>query len=304
MQKKKIIVVGSSNTDMVVKSSRLPLPGETIMGSEFLMNAGGKGANQAVAAARLGGDVTLVAKVGADIFGEQSIAGFKNEGIHTDYVFVDEAKPSGTALIMVNQEGENCIVVAPGANASLLPADIEKSGIIKEAEVILMQLEIPLETIVAVVRIAKEHQQKVIINPAPAQSLDDRLLEGVYLITPNETEAELLTGIAVQDVDTASKAADYFLDKGVQQVVITMGRHGAFFKNAGMEFMTEAPVVDAMDTTAAGDTFNGALTVAITEGMNWKQAIQFAVKAASISVTRMGAQASVPYRFEMSEGTN
>lgn len=304
MQKKRIIVVGSSNTDMVVKSARLPLPGETIMGGEFLMNAGGKGANQAVAASRLGGDVTLVAKVGADIFGEQSIAGFKNEGIQTDYVFVDEARPSGTALIMVNQEGENCIVVAPGANASLLPADIVKAGILKEAEVILMQLEIPLETIEAVARNAKEHQQKVIINPAPAQPLDDHLLDGLYLITPNETEAELLTGIAVSDMATASKAADYFLGKGVQQVVITMGRHGAFFKNAGMEFMTEAPAVNAMDTTAAGDTFNGALTVAITEGMNWKQSIRFAVKAASISVTRMGAQASVPYRFEMSEGTN
>lgn len=300
MQKKKIIVIGSSNTDMVVKSARLPLPGETIMGGKFLMNAGGKGANQAVAAARLGGDVTLVAKVGADIFGTQSIDGFKKEGIHTEYVFVDDNSPSGTALIMVNQEGENCIVVAPGANASLLPADIENVRILNEAEVILMQLEIPLETIEAVVRKAREHKQKIIINPAPAQPLSDQLLNGLYLITPNETEAELLTGIAVFDMATASQAADYFLVKGVQQVVITMGKHGAYFKNADMEFMTGAPIVKAMDTTAAGDTFSGALTVAITEGMSWKEAVQFAVNAASISVTRMGAQASVPYRTEMS----
>jgi ribokinase len=299
MQKKKIIVIGSSNTDMVVKSARLPLPGETIMGGEFLMNAGGKGANQAVAAARLGGNVTLVAKVGADIFGTQSIEGFIKEGIHTEYVFVDDNKPSGTALIMVNQEGENCIVVAPGANACLLPGDIENVDVLSEAEVILMQLEIPLETIEAVVQKARERKQKVIINPAPAQPLGDRLLDELYLITPNETEAELLTGVAVYDKTTASQAADYFLGKGVQQVVITMGKHGAYFKNAETEFMTGAPVVKAMDTTAAGDTFSGALTVAITEGMNWKEAIEFAVKAASISVTRMGAQASVPYRSEM-----
>ena len=200
---------------------------------------------------------------------------------------------------MVNEEGENCIVVAPGANAALLPVDLEPVTALKEAAVILMQLEIPLETIEAVKRIAVSNHQRVIINPAPAQSLPDDLLTGLFLMTPNETEAELLTGIAVTDQESASLAADYFLNKGVMNVVITMGKQGAYFKNRELAFMVPAPVVTAMDTTAAGDTFSGAITVAVTEGMNWKDAVQFAVKAASISVTRMGAQASVPYRSEM-----
>lgn len=299
MKGKRVFVIGSSNTDMVVKSAKLPAPGETILGGVFLMNAGGKGANQAVAAARLGGEVTFIAKVGKDIFGAQSLEGFKKEGIQTQYVLVDDIHPSGTALIMVNQEGENCIVVAPGANASLLPADLEHITELKEAAVILMQLEIPIETIESVKRTAVVNQQNVIINPAPAQPLSDELMAGLFMITPNESEAELLTGIPVTDWESASRAADFFLNKGVINVVITMGKQGAYFKNREMEFMVPAPVVSAMDTTAAGDTFSGAITVAVTEGMNWKEAVQFAVKAASISVTRMGAQASVPFRSEI-----
>lgn len=295
----KIIVIGSSNTDMVVKSSVLPKPGETILGGTFLMNAGGKGANQAVAAARLGGDVMLVAKVGNDIFGKQSIDGFKKEKINTDFVFIDEEAPSGTALIMVNEEGENCIVVAPGANAQLLPADIAQIKTISEAAIILMQLEIPMETIAAVKKIATTNKRKVIINPAPAQKLPDELLNGLFLITPNETEACLLTNINVKDEATAAQAAKVFLSKGVLNVIITLGKQGAYFQNKDLQFITDAPVVKAVDTTAAGDTFSAAIAVAVTEKMEWKQAVQFAVKAASISVTRMGAQASVPYRHEL-----
>ena len=294
-----ILVIGSSNTDMVVKSTKLPLPGETIMGGSFFMNAGGKGANQAVAAARLGGNVTLVTKVGNDMFGEQSIAGFKKENIHTDLVFVDEDAPSGTALIMVNEEGENCIVVAPGANAKLLPNDIENVHLIKSAAIILMQLEIPMETIAAVIKIAKSNHQKVVVNPAPAQILPHELLNGLFLITPNETEAAFLTGINVTDEVTASKAAGVFLNQGVQNVIITMGRQGAFFQNDTMKLIIPAPVVKALDTTAAGDTFSGAITVALTENLDWESAIKFAIEAASISVTRLGAQASVPYRSEI-----
>ena len=299
MSTDKIIVIGSANTDMVVKSKELPLPGETILGGTFFMNAGGKGANQAVAAARLGGKVTFVAKVGNDIFGKQTIEGLRSESINTDYVFVDGEAPSGTALIMVNEEGENCIVVAPGANARLLPADIGQVKDMADATIILMQLEIPMETIEAVARIAKANQQKLIINPAPAQSLSNELLKGLFLITPNETEASLLTGIKVEDVSTASQAAKIFLGKGVENVIITLGRQGAYFQNNHMELKVDAPVVEAMDTTAAGDTFSGALTVAIIENMDWKRAVEFAVNAASISVTRMGAQASVPYRKEI-----
>lgn len=295
----KIFVVGSANTDMVVKAPKLPLPGETLLGGAFFMNAGGKGANQAVAAAKLGGNVTLVTKVGNDIFGKQTINGLKKENINVDFVFVDDIAPSGTALIMVNDEGENCIVVAPGANANLLPSDIETVNNINEAAIILMQLEIPMATIEAVAKNAKANGQKVIINPAPAQLLDDELLNGLFLITPNETEATLLTGITVTDETTASQAAGVFLSKGVQNVIITLGKQGAYFQNKNLKLMIEAPVVQAMDTTAAGDTFSGALTVALTENMDWQQAVQFAVKAASISVTRMGAQSSVPYRKEI-----
>jgi ribokinase len=241
----------------------------------------------------------MVAKVGNDIFGTATITGLQKENINTGYVFIDANEPSGTALIMVNEEGENCIVVAPGANANLLPEDIEKVQELSAAAIILMQLEIPLQTIAAVAKIAKANQQKIIINPAPAQHLDDDLLNGLFLITPNETEASLLTGINVYDEATASQAAAIFLNKGVRNVIITLGRQGAYFQNKELRFIVPAPVVKAMDTTAAGDTFSGAIAVALTENMEWEKAIQFAVQAASISVTRMGAQASVPYRNEL-----
>lgn len=296
---KKIIVIGSANTDMVVKSEKLPLPGETLLGGTFFMNAGGKGANQAVAAARMGGDVTFVAKVGSDIFGKQTIANLKQEKIDTKYLFIDETAPSGTALIMVNNKGENCIVVAPGANANLFPKDIDLLTDFHEAEIILMQLEIPMETIAVVTKKAKMNDQLVILNPAPAQQLNDELLNGLFLITPNETEAGLLTGIDVEDETTAAKAADFFLSKGVRNVIITLGSRGAYFQNEHLNFTVSAPKVKALDTTAAGDTFNGALAVALTENMDWEKAIKFAVKAASISVTRQGAQASIPFRNEI-----
>lgn len=299
MNTNKILVIGSANTDMVVKAAKLPLPGETVMGGKFFMNAGGKGANQAVAAARLGGNVTLVTKIGNDIFGKQTIEGLQKDNINTESIFIDEDEPSGTALIILNQEGENCIVVAPGANANLLPSDIEKVNGVFDAEIILMQLEIPIETIAFVAKNAKENSQKVIINPAPAQKLDDELLNGLFLVTPNETEATLLTGITVIDEETASQAAKVFLDKGVENVIITLGKEGAYFENATLKLKIPAPIVKALDTTAAGDTFSGALTVAITEKMDWEQTINFAIKAASISVTRLGAQASVPYRNEI-----
>lgn len=305
MNSNQIIVIGSANTDMVVKAAELPLPGETILGGTFFMNAGGKGANQAVAAARLGGNVTLVAKVGNDIFGNQTIKGLTNENIHTDYVFVDETAPSGTALIMVNLDGENCIVVAPGANANLLPTDIEKVQNIDKAAIILMQLEIPMETIVAVAKFAKVNRKNVIINPAPAQKLDEELLNGLFLITPNETEAAILTGITVDDEASASAAAGVFLSKGVKNVIITLGKQGAYFQNENIKLMIPAPIVQALDSTAAGDTFSGAIAVALTENMDqtatgWEQALKFAIEAASISVTRLGAQSSIPYRNEIS----
>ena len=300
----KIFVIGSANTDMVIKSAKLPLPGETILGGSFFMNAGGKGANQAVAASRLGGMVALVAKVGNDIFGKQTIEGLQKENINTDFVFTDDTAPSGTALIMVNEEGENCIAVAPGANANLSPGDIEKVKDIDKADILVLQLEIPMDTIAAVVKKANANHQRVIINPAPAQILDDEILKGLFLIAPNEAEASLLTGISVADEKSAAQAAEVLLNNGVQNVIITLGKKGAYFQNKELKLLVNAPVVQALDTTAAGDTFSGALAVALTENLDqtaigWEMAIKFAVEAASISVTRLGAQASVPYRNEI-----
>ena len=294
----KIIVIGSSNTDMVVKAAKLPSPGQTVLGGTFFMNAGGKGANQAVAAARLGGNVTFVAKVGNDIFGRQTIEGLANENINTDFVFIDQISPSGAAIIMVDEVGENCIVVAPGANANLLVKDVEDLDVIQEADIILMQLEIPMETVTYIAKIAKQNHQKIVLNPAPAQLLSDELLNGLFLITPNETEATLLTGIKVVDEVTASQAAEVFLSKGVQNVIITLGNKGAYFQNKLLNLNIHAPAVKALDTTAAGDTFIGAITVATIENFDWKNAIEFAIEAASISVTRLGAQSSLPFRNE------
>ena len=295
----KIFIIGSTNTDMVVITDRLPLPGETKLGGSFFMNAGGKGANQAVAAARLGGDITFVTKVGKDIFGKQAVEGFKKEQIETNFVFVDEHAPSGTALIIVDEGGENCIVVAPGANAHLLPADIDRVKEINEAAILLVQLEIPLMTIAYIVDIVKSGRQKLIINPAPAQQLPDELLNGLFLITPNESETHILTGIHVENEYSASEAAEIFLKKGVRNVLITLGREGAFFQNKELKLKVDAPVVKAVDTTAAGDVFNGALAVALAENMSWEKALRFSVQAASISVTRMGAQSSAPFRKEI-----
>jgi ribokinase len=284
---------------MVVKSDKLPLPGQTLLGGTFFMNAGGKGANQAVAAARLGGSVTLVAKVGNDIFGKQAVEGLANESINTDYVFVHEDAASGTAIIMVDQQGENCIVVAPGANSNLLPGDLESVSAINDAEVVLVQLEIPFETIESVIQSAMAAGKKVILNPAPARSLNTELLDGLFLITPNETEASLLTGIQVDDQVSAAKAASFLQSKGVRNVIITLGGKGAYLHNDRFRILVEAPTVRAVDTTAAGDVFNGAIAVAIVEGMEWEPAVRFACRAASISVTRLGAQASAPYRNEV-----
>lgn len=300
MISKRITVVGSTNTDMVIKTTKLPLPGETILGGDFLMNPGGKGANQAVAAARLNGLVTLVAKTGEDLFGFQSKKIFQSENLNIDYLFSDPECPSGIALITVDAYGENCIVVAPGANARLLRADIDLAReAILNSEIILMQLEIPLDTVIYTAETAFNAGKKVILNPAPAQHLSDELLRMIYLITPNETEAELLTGIRVTDPQSAEKAAQILLDKGVRAVVVTLGSKGALLVTADCTKLIPANIVTAVDTTAAGDCFNGALAVAIAEDADLVDAIAFANKAASVSVTRMGAQASAPYRHEI-----
>lgn len=297
---KKITVIGSSNTDMVIKSSNLPAPGETIIGGDFLMTPGGKGANQAVAAARLGGDTTFITKTGNDIFGKQAVQTFEKEGIHTEFIATDPDKPSGVALIMVDGQGENCISVALGSNGTLNSQDIDRATApIKSSELVLMQLEIPLTTVEYAASMASKAGIKVVLNPAPAQELSDKLLKSLYLLTPNETEAEMLSGIKVIDEVSASKAAAKIKALGVKNVIITMGASGAFVSTDSEELMIQAPKVQAVDTTAAGDTFNGALVVALVEQSSFIEAVKFANQAASISVTKLGAQASVPYRKDI-----
>ncbi len=297
---KNILVIGSSNTDMVIKTHSFPTPGETILGGRFLMNAGGKGANQAVAAVRLGGVVTFVGKIGDDIFGKQAVQQLEDEGINVDFVAVDSENPSGVAMITVDRKGENSIVVAPGSNGTLSPADFDKAMTkLDESDFVLMQLEIPIQTVEYIAAKAAERQKKVILNPAPAAQLSNELLQNLYLITPNETEAELLTGTRVVDEQSALKAATQLHNKGVEVVIVTMGSAGAFLFENGHSELIRAPRVDAVDTTAAGDTFNGALVVALSEGKSMRESIAFANRAASISVTRMGAQSSVPYRKEI-----
>jgi ribokinase len=295
-----IYVIGSSNTDMVIKSNKLPAPGETVIGGSFIMSAGGKGANQAVAAAKLGAKVLFVSKVGNDIFGKQALQGFTDVGINTDFVFTDLDNASGIALILVDENGENSISVASGANANLHFSEVEKAiDAVQAEDIVLLQLEIPIETVNKTIKFCSEKGAKVILNPAPAQKLDSKYFKYLSMITPNETESEILTGIKVTDLDTAKQAANDFHSKGILEVIITMGSKGAFYSNKDKQVLIPSPKVSAVDSTAAGDVFNGALCVAISEGQAIEEAIAFACKAASISVTRMGAQASAPTREEV-----
>lgn len=292
----KILVIGSSNTDMTVKSPTIPRPGETVLGGEFKMGAGGKGANQAVAAKRLGGDVTFVCKVGNDIFGDNAIENYRKEGMDVSHVLRSE-KPSGVALILVDAEAENCISVASGANADLTPADIEANEeLIRTSSILLLQNEIPIESVLKAAKIAHEAGAYVILNPAPACALPDEIFRYVDLMTPNQTESEFYTGIPVNDEESAQKAADALRAKGVKDIIMTMGSKGSMGFTAEDTFFTPSRKVDAVDTTAAGDTFCGGLSVALSEGKTLREAAEFATKASALTVQKMGAQESIPYR--------
>jgi len=295
----KIIVVGSTNTDLVIKAKTFPSCGETINGGTFFMSGGGKGANQAVAVSRLGGDVMFITKVGDDIFGREALKILSNETIDNKHIYIDKDAHSGVALIMVNSNGENIISVAPGANNNLLNSDIDSIKNFKEAELILIQLEIPISTVKAVIEKARANNQKVILNPAPACPIEDELLNELFMITPNEIEASMLTGISIYDEKSAFNASNVFLKKGVKNVIITLGNKGAYLRSDLHAKLIPPYKVEAKDTTAAGDVFNGALAVAIAEGRQLDDAVLFANRAASISVTRLGAQSSIPFRKEL-----
>lgn len=295
-----ILVIGSSNTDMVVKASRLPMPGETILGGTFTMYPGGKGANQAIAAKRLGGNVTFVSKIGNDLFGMQAMEIYQSEKIKTEYIFSDPKTSSGVALISVDSSGENCIIVDSGANKNLSVKDIDQvKNTIQNSDIILIQLEIPLETVEYAVSIAHNYNKKVILNPAPATAISDELLKKLHVILPNRIEAEMLSGIKVKDEKSAFRAANEISKKGVSNVVITLGKDGAYVKEKDNCMLLPANRVDTLDTTGAGDVFCGAVSVYLSEGHTLMEAVTFANLAASIAVTRLGAQSAIPYRNEV-----
>lgn len=295
----KIVVIGSSNTDMVVRSEHLPRPGESVLGGDFMMAGGGKGANQAIAVARMGHNVVFSAAVGRDMFGDAAVAGYQRFGVDTSYI-VRKDTPSGIALIMVDGAGQNSISVALGANNCLTAEDVMPAlESVSAGDIVLLQLEIPMSTVDACVAVAAAKGAKVVLNPAPAAVVSEQTLSKLYLITPNQTEAQTLTGIEVVDEASATAAAKALTAKGVERVVITMGSQGSLLYKDGVSEIIPAHKVLAVDTTAAGDVYNGALCAAIAEGMSLGDALRFATKAAAISVTRAGAQPSVPSREEV-----
>jgi ribokinase len=301
MKPRRIVIVGSSGTDMIIKLERIPRPGETLLGGEFHITGGGKGANQAVSAARAGGKVAFVARLGQDDFGDQAKAAFAREGINVEHISRDRKVSTGVALIFVDQHGENSIGVAPGANGRLSPADLKKARkVFAGASVMVVQLEIPLDTVQIAAVLAAKSGARVILNPAPARALPDELLCHVSILTPNETEAELLTGIKVDSDSSAAKAASVLRARGVQTVILTLGARGALVASSDASpQLVPGFKVKAVDTTGAGDVFNGALAVALAEEQPLIDAVRFANAAAAISVTRLGAQPSAPSRREV-----
>lgn len=302
MKKPAIAVVGSSNTDMIVKSRRIPMPGETVVGGEFLVAPGGKGANQAVAAARLGAEVQFISRVGADAFGDQAIAGYRGDGINTDLIVRDPENATGVALILVDEAGENAISVASGANHAMALGDIERAAaVIREADVLVMQLELPLSVVEGAAEIAAQARVPVILDPAPApaEPLPETLLRNTTCIKPNASEAEGLTGIRVADESSARDAASVLLGMGPSCAIITMGGAGALLADETGVVMVPATPVASVDTTAAGDAFSGALAVGWGVGLRRSEAVRLASSAGAFAATRMGAQPSLPYVSEL-----
>lgn len=298
----KLAVLGSINADHILNLAHFPRPGETVIGEQYTVAFGGKGANQAVAAGRAGADIAFIACLGDDAIGERICAQLAQDKIDTTPVETISGEPTGVAMIFVNGEGENSIGICAGANAALTPECVARhQQVIADASALLMQLESPLESVMAAAKIARAHQTQVILNPAPATPLDDELLALVDMITPNETEAESLTGIAVSNDEDAARAAAVLHAKGIPTVLITLGRRGVWLSEQGKGQRIAGFTVKAVDTIAAGDTFNGALITARLEGKNLHDAVRFAHAAAAIAVTRPGAQPSVPWRTEIDD---
>ena len=296
----KIVVIGGSNIDMIIHCDRLPVQGQIVAGRQFAMTSGGKGANQSIAIARMGGSVSFITKIGNDLFGKQSLELYQSEGISLDYVFSDPDLPSSIGLIMADSLGEKYISIAQGAIRNLSIEDIDKARpAIEQADLLLMELEIPLETAEYVTKIAAKNNVTVILNPSPVQMISSDLLRRVRIIIPNKTEASLLTGILVNDWASARKAADSIHEKGIETVIVTLGSKGALVRDNGLYYEIPAMKVETVDTTAAGDTFCGVFCVGLCEGLSIDDAARMANRAAAISVSRLGSQEAIPYRAEL-----
>ena len=291
----KVLVIGSTNFDLTVQVPRFPKAGETLIGSSFSESQGGKGANQAVAAARAGGEVSFISCVGDDAYGKQAMSQFVSEGIQVEHVFMLKNVPTGVAMIYVAPEGENCIAVAPGANAHLSAAMIaEADQSIAEADVVLVQLEIPLETVIHIAERCREHNTRLIFNPAPAQNLPTGFLKDIDILVLNQTEAELLSEKSLDTEEQIQEALKNLLSQGAQNVVLTMGKKGIYLMSTKRELFIPAYQVETVDTTAAGDVFCGYLAVSIANDRSLHDAVRIANAAAALSVMKLGAQDSVP----------
>jgi ribokinase len=299
-RRSKVTVVGSFNMDLLARTPRMPVKGETILGGPFYMGPGGKGANQAVAAARLGAEVSMVVKLGKDMFGNLAEANLVREGVVSDWFLRSEESHTGVALILVDTSGENEIVVAAGVNELLRPEDVDKArGAIEGADMLLVELEVPMETVERAVRVAHETGTKVLLNPAPGRRLSQQMLAMVDVLTPNETETQIITGMPVTNIEEAKAAAHRLLAEGVKVVVITLGAQGALVVSPTLTQHVPGRQVKVVDTTGAGDAFSGALAVALAEGQELVKAVAFSCAAAALQVTRLGTAPAMPYRAEV-----
>lgn len=295
----KICVIGSLNMDLVVNVDEMPKKGQTLIGSKFREIPGGKGGNQAVAASRLGGDVRMIGKVGDDGFGQRLLNQLKADKVNTDYIQVEEG-PSGVAVITVDKNAENSIVVSPGANFKLTESDIDKCiDAIKESNVVVIQLETPIDTIKYALEKSKELGKFTILNPAPAVKLGDDIIKNVDLLTPNETELEILSGVSIESEEDIQKAANIMIQKGVKQLIVTLGSKGSLYLDKDKTEFKKSYKVEAIDTTAAGDSYTGALSVAFSQGKSIDEAMDFASKVGALCVTKVGAQTSIPNLYDI-----